>query len=382
MLLIALKKDGKIMREKKIVMFYPYISEQAVQSVVEVLRSRWVGQGPKVTEFEDKFKEIIRVPYAVAVNGGASAIRLALAIADVGPGDEVITTPQTCTATNHPILEQYAKPVFADIKYLTGNIDPEDIEDRISERTKAILCIHWGGYPCDLDEIHKIANRHNLVVIEDASDALGAKYKDKPIGAISPFTCFSFQAIQQVTTGEGGMLSILNKENFEVAVRRRWFGIDRFGRKPTVDGYYDFDVWEVGYGYHMTNIAAVMGIAHLVDLDEILIQRRKIAKRYYEELQGVSGVTLFENTSDRVSANQLFTIHVENRNDFCRVLREKGVETSVVHVRNDQYTIFGGLREDLPVLDKFSKTHISIPFHNKLDDEDIEYVIKCIKEGW
>ena len=382
MLLIALKKDGKIMREKKIVMFYPYISEQAVQSVVEVLRSRWVGQGPKVTEFEDKFKEIIRVPYAVAVNGGASAIRLALAIAGVGPGDEVITTPQTCTATNHPILEQYAKPVFADIKYLTGNIDPEDIEDRIGERTKAIICIHWGGYPCDLDEIHKIADRHNLLVIEDASDALGAKYKDMPIGAISPFTCFSFQAIQQVTTGEGGMLSILNKENFEVAVRRRWFGIDRFGRKPTVDGYYDFDVWEVGYGYHMTNIAAVMGIAHLVDLDEILIQRRKIAKRYYEELQGVSGVTLFENTSDRVSANQLFTIHVENRNDFCRVLREKGVETSVVHVRNDQYTIFGGLREDLPVLDKFSKTHISIPFHNKLDDEDIDYVIKCIKEGW
>lgn len=371
-----------MMSEKKIVMFYPYISEQAVQSVVEVLRSRWVGQGPKVTEFEEKFKEKIRVPYAVAVNNGASAIRLALATAGVGPGDEVITTPQTCTATNHPILEQYAKPVFADIKYLTGNIDPEDIEERISERTKAIICIHWGGYPCGLDEIHKIADRHNLVVIEDASDALGAKYKDKPIGAISPFTCFSFQAIQQVTTGEGGMLCILSNNDFEVAVRRRWFGIDRFRRKPTVDGYYDFDVWEVGYGYHMTNIAAVMGIAHLGDLDEILTQRREIVNRYYDELLGVSGVTLFENASDGVSANQLFTIHVENRNDFCRVLREKGVETSVVHVRNDQYTIFGGIRKDLPVLDKFSKTHISIPFHNKLDDEDIEYVIKCIKEGW
>jgi len=366
----------------RIVMFYPYVSERAIQYVVETLRSRWIGQGPKVAEFEEKFKTTLRVPYAVAVNSGASAIRLALAIAGVGPGDEVITTAQTCTATNHPILEQYAKPVFADIQYLTGNVNPGDIEHRVTKRTKAIICVHWGGYPCDLDEIHEIAARHSLAVIEDASDAIGADYKGKPIGAVSRFTCFSFQATQQVTTGEGGMLCLLNEEDYEAALRRRWFGIDRKQRKPNLIGYYDFDVWETGYSYHMTNIAAVLGIVHLEDLGEIIRQRREIVQKYRESLQRVQGVRLFENTSDRTSGNQLFTIHAERRGDFCRMMTSKGVEVSVVHIRNDQYTIFGGLRSDLPTLDEFSKTHISLPLHSKLTKEDIDYIVRCIEEGW
>lgn len=190
--------------KSKIVMFHPYISEKAILEVEKVIKSRWIGQGHLVAELEDKFKETIGVQFAVAVNSVSSAIRLALALSGVGPGDEVITTAQTCTATNHPILEQFAVPIFADIQYLTGNIDPKDIETRITSRTKAILCSHWGGYPCDMDEIHSFAKKFDLVVIEDASDAVGARYKDRPIGVISPFTCFSFRAVQQVTTAEGG----------------------------------------------------------------------------------------------------------------------------------------------------------------------------------
>ncbi len=368
--------------DKRIVMFYPYVSERAIQQVEETLRSRWIGQGPKVNEFEAKLQATLDIPYAVAVNGVASAVCLALAVAGVGPGDEVITTPQACTAVNHPILEQYATPVFADIQYLTANIDPADIEHRITERTKAIICVHWGGYPCDMDEIHEIAARYQLAVVEDATDALGATYRGKPIGAISRFTCFSFQAIQQITTGEGGMLTVLNEEDYEAARRRRWFGIDRVRRKPTPDGYYDFDVWETGYGYHMTDVAAAIGLAHLDELEAILTRRVEIADAYRESLASVAGVTLFESKPDRTSAHHLFTMHVERRDDFCRMMRAKGIDVSVVHVRNDQYTVFGGLRSDLPTLDRFAQTHISIPIHDRLTDEDVGYVIQCIQQGW
>lgn len=363
-------------------MFYPYVSKLAVKEAVKVLHSRWIGQGPKVAEFEEKFKKIISVPFAVAVNGISSSIRLSLAIAGVGPGDEVLTSPQTCTATNHPILEQFAKPVFTDIQYLTGNINPTDIEHRITEKTKAIICVHLGGYPCDLDEIHKIARRYNLVIIEDAQDAIGAKYKNRPIGSISRFTCFSFAASQQLTTVEGAMLSVLDKNDYEIALRRRWFGIDRIKRKPNIFGYYDFDITEIGYGYHMTDVQAVIGISHLEDLPNILKRRQEIAKIYRQELQEVSGVTLFENKTDRISSYQLFSIHVENRENFCKMMRSKNIDVSIVHIRNDIYNVFGGRRDDLPVLDKFTDTNISIPIHNKLTDEDINRIIKAIRSGW
>ena len=233
----------------KIVMFSPYISKKAFTYVEDVMKSRWIGQGQRVNDFENKFKSMFSIPFPVAVNNVSSAIKIALDIIGVSPGDEVITTPQTCTWTNHPILEQYAKPVFADIQYETGNIDPEDIEKRITKKTKAIIVAHWAGYPAEMDEITKIAKKHKLKVVEDASDAIGSVYKNKTIGTISDFTCFSFQAIKQVTAGEGGILALSNKEEFESAVRRRWYGIDRINRKPTVEGYYDFDVNERGYGY-------------------------------------------------------------------------------------------------------------------------------------
>lgn len=376
------KKDGKVRTEKKIVIFYPYISAKASKEVEKIIKSRWIGQGQVVAEFEEKFKEVTGVPFAVAVNNVSSAIRLALALSGVNPGDEVITSAQTCTATNHPILEQYATPVFADIQYMSGNINPKDIEKRITEKTKAILCTHWGGYPCDLEEIHATAKKHNLPIIEDASDAMGARYKSKPVGSISPFTCFSFQAIQQITTAEGGMLCTLEEEIFDAAQRRRWYGIDRIQRKPNVVGYFDFDVWETGYGYHMTNIAAAIGLANLEEFESIKNKRQKIAKKYREALCKLDGITLFEEKSDRSSAHQLFTIHVRDREKFCQALRSRGIETSIVHKRNDVYTVFGGLRNDLPHLDHFTKTNISIPLHNQLSDEDVDYVIEIIKKGW
>jgi len=367
---------------QKIVMFFPYVAEKASSAVGEIIQSRWIGQGQTVVDFENKIKEIFPIPYATAVNHVSSAIKLALAVAGVGPGDEVITTPQTCTATNHPILEQFATPVFADIQFMTGNLDPHDIEHRITNRTKAILCSHWGGYPCDLDEIHAIAHHHGLVVIEDASDAFGAKYKTSSIGTLSQFTCFNFQATQQITTGEGGMLCSLDEENHQAAVRRKWFGIDRINRKPNSSGYYDFDVWETGYGYHMTNIAAAIGLANLEEWDSILERRKQITKKYREALAVTDGVTLFDSTPDRESSWQLFTIHVPRRDDFHAALKSRGVETSIVHMRNDVYSVFGKKRKDLPHLNQFSESFICIPLHNQLSDNQVDHVIQNIRKGW
>lgn len=369
-------------KEKKVVMFFPCVAETALPAVAKIIKSRWIGQGQTVADFEERVKKIFGIPHAAAVNHVSSAIRLALAITGVGPGDEVITTPQTCTATNHPILEQFATPVFADIQLMTGNLDPYDIEHRITNKTKAILCSHWGGYPCDLDEIQDIAQKHSLAVIEDASDAFGAKYKNKAVGTLSPYTCFNFQAIQQITTAEGGMLCTLDKSDFQASLRRRWFGIDRFDRKPNKSGYYDFDVWETGYGYHMTNIAAAIGLANLEELDAILERRKQIAKKYREELAKTDGVTLFNNTPDRESSWQLFTIHVPKRDDFYTAMKSRGVETSIVHMRNDVYTVFGKKRNDLPHLNQFSESFICIPLHNQMTDEHVDHVIQSMRKGW
>lgn len=364
-------------------MFYPFMPESVIEKLAETLKDRWIGQGPKVDEFEKEFSSKFGLKYVVALNSATSGLRLALAIAGVGPGDEVITTPQTAPPTNTAILEQYATPVFADIQYETANIDPNDIERRINNRTKAIICVHWGGYPCDIDEVRKIASDHNLPVIEDAAQALGATYRGKPIGSISEFTVFSFQAIKHITTGDGGMLSVTSKENYEAALRRRWFGIDRAARKPSVLGHDpDHDIWEVGYKYNMTSIDATIGLEQLRYFDAVFARRKEIAEIYRDELEKVPGITLLQNKNDRESANWLFIMHVERRNKFAEMMWSKGIEVSVVHWRNDKYTVFGGLRKDLPVMEKVSKTMICIPLHNKLSDDDVSYIVRAIKEGW
>jgi len=648
------------MTDFRIRMFKPYVNERAVELTAQALRSGWIGEGPRVEEFEEKLQERFGFPYCIGLNSGTSAIRLALAMSDVGPGDEVLSVAQSCTATNTPILEQFAKPIFVDIQYGTGNIDPGDIEHRITEKTKAIIVVHWAGYPCDMDETHSIAAKYNLPVIEDGAHALGATYKGSPVGSLSDFTCFtpnapivtekgikkikditigdrvltsdgtyqkvlgvlereylgdwtrihgalvhfiatsehpvlvrrgdrdlwlqakdvaigdsfyaatnkctrchsglvpiygkvcpncyraaqnsrskreklsegrknhkarkssrlihhkkwvepqmkrfesegfrviplahvfpdflaikdgrviavevestttvklskedkyskilpykyddviwitrkpkfkttrycyerasnlarvpvrgvvtapwlncqgqpskrkvynltvdgnhtyfaygmlvhncfSLQAIKQLSTGDGGLLTVLTQQHYDEARRRRWFGIDRRNRRRGINGYYHWDQAEVGYKYQMNDVAASIGLGNFEDIDWILSRRKEIADKYYSELNGVAGITLFRKSNDRTSGHWLFTIHVERRDDFCRMMSSRGIEVSVCHIRNDVHSIFGPIRKDLPNTDRYSKTNISIPLHNHLSDSDVAEVIATIKSGW
>jgi perosamine synthetase len=368
------------MEHKQISIFSPHIKKDIIEEVKNTLESGWINVGEKVYEFENNFAKKFDMKYAVSVNSCTAALRLAYAIAGVRPGSEVITTPFTMIATNTAILEQFGKPVFADTQYETANIDPSDIEHRITEKTKAIVCTHNLGYPCDLNELEKIATKHNLFLVEDAAHAIGAKYQSKYIGSNSDFACFSFAAAKHITTGDGGMFVTNNEKFYEEALRGSFFGMDR--KKRDEMGYYPLDIVENGFKMRMNNIVASMGNAQLKYIDEILSERKKKAKKYDESLKGINGITLMQYKSDRESAYYLYPIHAEKRLDFVRMMKVNGIETYAQNFRNDRLTIFEGYRNDLPNTEKIDKDFICLPIHQDVSLEDVDYIVETIKKGW
>jgi perosamine synthetase len=362
--------------------YHTHISQKSVQLVNEVLKSTFISAGKMADSFEAALSQRLGLINPVTVNSGTSALHLGLIVAGVGPGDEVIIPAQTFIATGLAVKMCDATPVFADIQLDTGNISPESIKQKITSKTKAIIPVHWGGYPCDMDEINAIAKEHNLVVLEDAAHALGASYKNKPIGSISELTAFSFQAIKHLTTGDGGALCCLNESISQKARTARWFGIDRQNSQPSILGERVYDATTIGFKYHMNDLAAALGLGNLEDLSQILDRRAKIAGKYREQLKDVPGLTLLNYKDDRKSSNWLFTMLVERREDFIRALQEKGIPSSVVHLRIDKNSVFGGIRKDLPNQEKFNELQISIPVHQGLNDEDVDLIIKTIKAGW
>ncbi|MCS6806047.1 MAG: DegT/DnrJ/EryC1/StrS family aminotransferase [Acidobacteriota bacterium] len=359
--------------------FHSHISPRAIELVTEVLHSGWVNEGEMVRRFEASLTDVLGLRHPVTVNSGTSALHLALALSGVRPGDEVILPAQTFVATGLVVLMQGATPVFADIDPLTGVISPESIAEKITPRTRAVIPVHWGGYPCDLDEIHAIAAAHELSVIEDAAHALGATYKGRPIGAISRFTAFSFQAIKHLTTGDGGALCCQNEEDAKAAVARRWFGMDRAARQPSLLGARGIDIKTLGYKYHMNNVAAAIGLGNLEDFPARLARRRQIAAFYRSELEHCAGLQLLQLKPDREHAYWLFTLLVDRREDFVRRLAERGIPTSVVDLRIDQNSVFGGPRA-LPGQAEFDQRQISIPLHENLSDSQVEWIVEAIKE--
>jgi perosamine synthetase len=362
--------------------FNTHISARSIDLVVQTLKAGWVSEGKLVKEFETQLASKIGLLSPVTVNSGTAALHLALVLAGIDSGDEVIIPAQTFVATGLVILMQKAVPVFADIDPYTGNIKPQSIREKITEHTRAIMPVHWGGYPCDLDEINAIAREHGLLVIEDAAHALGATYKGQPVGSISDFTAFSFQAIKHLTTGDGGALCCKNEEHVRQAFIRRWFGIDRANSQPSILGERIYDIEDVGYKYHMNDLSAALGLGNLEDFSERLSRRREIAGIFRRELQGVPGLQLLKTEGDRVSSYWLFTMLVEKREDFICKLAEKGIPASVVHLRIDHNSVFGGLRSDLPGQDWFNQRQVSLPMHETLTEQDVYLITRVIQGGW
>jgi len=382
------------MKTKKMIpVCVPHLPKSVADAAYETIMSGWIGQNKIVDEFEKKFTSTFNLNHALAVNSCTSALRLALHLARVRPNDGVITTPNTFEATNTAILEQFAKPIFADIQYETGNIDPESIENLLKNHNpstygdyipnmppiKAIMIVHWMGYPSDNLEIYKIAENYDIPVIEDCAQAIGATYEGKPIGNNS-YGCFSFQTVKQITTGDGGMFTTNAK--FNKALKASWFGYlkeERSLSAKTGICYYNVD--DLGFKYRMNAISASMGIEQLNHINFLLSVRRYNEFYLREHLEGVKGLTLFEQKKDRVGSAYMLPVHVDRRVQFLKTMRDKGIEAFVHNFRNDRHSVFGGIR-NLPNMKKFDETAVCLPCHHALTKQDVDYIIKTIKEGW
>ena len=375
-------KELPLMSDKEgTVLFYPYIPKNSASAIKKVLSGRWIGQGPMVDKFEKNFSKMFaRNNPCIATGAGTDALHLAYILAGLKFGDEVIAPVYTCTATNIPFLYMGVKIKFADVDPVTMNISVKSVKKLITSKTKAIVCTHYGGLPCDMDELKKIASQKKIPIVEDAAHALGATYKNKPIGSLSEFTMFSFQAIKHITTGDGGMLCIKNKKLLDKARRIRWFGIDREGKQK---GIWKNDIFEVGYKYQMTDIGASIGIESLKSFNKIINYRRKIYEVYLNELSKNQDIICVNDEDKRKKhAAWLFTILLEKKDFLQKKLREKGIETNQVHFRNDKYSVFKKFVKNskFPNMDYIEDKYLVLPIHHKVKISDVKYICKLINK--
>jgi dTDP-4-amino-4,6-dideoxygalactose transaminase len=366
--------------DRPIALFMPHVPKSARQAVSEVLETRWIGQGPRVDDFEIAFADKVGSKNALAVGSGTDALHLGYLLAGLEEGDEVITSVFTCTATNIPLLYIKATPVFADIDPTTLNISVSDVKSRMTSRTRAIVFVDYGGKPAELQELRDVADSAGVPLIEDAAHALGASRRESVVGSFADFTIFSFQAIKHITTGDGGMLTFPETALRERAKRLRWFGIDRAAK---FGGIWENDIVDVGYKYQMTDIAAAMGLAALNEFDDTLRHRQMLLSTYVNQLSDFEDVSIVGRPEpDEIHAAWLCTISAEDRLGLQAALADDGIESGQVHYRNDRYSIFGGRRDDLPNMDFIEDRYLVLPLHTHMSVGDVERICARIKAGW
>lgn len=352
--------------------------ESVMPPLKQTLFGGYIGEGPRVLQFEDALATWLGVHRVVTVNSGTAALHLALRLAGVGPGDEVVSTPMTCIATNSPILALGGRALWADVDPWTGNISPEDVARKCTRRTKAIVAVHWGGYPCDLGQLAQIARDWSIPLIEDASHALGSEYLGRRIGGHSDFVCFSFQAIKMLTTGDGGALVCKSAADDHRARRLRWFGLDR--RIEMNECRWEQPIDEHGYKFHMNDIAATIGCEQLRYLDANLDKHRAHAAQYDDVLKNFRAVRPLRRSVDRRSAHWLYTVRVPQRASLIAHMRSAGVAASRVHVRNDRYAMFAPSASDgLVGVDAFDAEQVNIPCGWWLSPGDVNVVIDALR---
>lgn len=345
-----------------------------------VLYSGYIAEGEHVARFERAFSRYIKNDRVFAVNSGTAGLHLSLILAGVKPGDEVISTPVTAVATNLAIKYVGARVVWADVDPCTGNICPESVLAKVNEHTRGIMAVHYGGVPADLDGLKTIAGSSNLHIIEDAAHALGAKYKGRMIGSHSDFVVFSFQAIKHLTTADGGMVACRNHEALKKGRRLRWFGLDR--TKPQSQMTSGSDLSLVGFKYNMNNVTAQIGLIQLEFIQEVIARHIENGRFFDNHLTGLDRITTCHITAGIEPSYWIYTIHVEQRDDFMRHMAEHGIETSIVHWRNDQYDVFADARTNLPGVDAFYAKMVHLPCGWWVTKEDREYIVETVKKGW
>lgn len=342
----------------------------------KVLYSGYVAQGEQVELFERAFENYVCAGHSLSLNSGTAALHIALILAGVQQGDEVISTALTAEPTNVAIKMVGANVRYADVDYDTGNIDPICIESSINEKTKAILVVDYAGIPVCVPAIQAISKKFNIPVIHDAAHALGATYNGKKTGCHFPYTIFSLQAIKQITTIDGGILQIASSEDYEKAKLIRWFGIDK--KKTRLENNIQFQ----GYKYHMNNVTATIGLLQLKDANNIVNRYVKNGKYFDDALKGVAGVELIQYYPNSEPSYWLYTLKVENRKGFIAMMESNGFMASELHKRNDWHDYLNDFNLSLPVLDIFYQKMVHIPCGWWVSESDRERMVACIRNGW
>ncbi|MBC9910598.1 DegT/DnrJ/EryC1/StrS family aminotransferase [Chitinophaga varians] len=356
----------------------PYLPprEDLLPALENILYSGYIAEGEKVYEFERTFADYVANPFSLSLNSGTAALHIALMLAGVGEGDEIISTVLTAEPTNVAIKLMGAKVVWADVDASTGLLDPADVRKKITEKTKAIMLVHYAGMVADLTAFQQLSAEFNIPIIEDAAHALGAKYNGQPLGGISDYTIFSLQAIKHMTTVDGGFLCVKNKEQADRARLLRWFGLDK--TKPRLEN----DITTPGYKYHMNNVNATIGLVQMGYVREIVGKYIENGKFFDQALQQTAGVELLQYYPGTEPSYWLYTMKVDRREDFIRMMAENGVAASELHLRNDRHSVFNESKTELPVFDEFYKKMVHIPCGWWLTEEDRERIATVIKKGW
>lgn len=350
--------------------------EKLIPKLEEVLYSGYIAQGEIVDQFEEKFSQFISNPYCLSVNSGSSALHIALILAGVKKGDEVISTPITAEPTNTVIKQSGAKIIWADIDPNTGNICPDDVEKKITSKTKAIMVVDYAGMPVNINRFVDIEKKYKIPIIEDAAHALGAIYNNKKLGNHFQYTIFSFQAIKHLTTIDGGMLCFKYKKAYEKGKLIRWFGIDK--GKTRLDN----NIAVQGYKYHMNNVNAMIGLVQLNEFNQILNKYIDNGKFFDKNLKNIKGLTLMNYYPKSEPSYWLYTMKVSNRENFIKMMVDNKIMASPLHKRNDLHSIFNDSNVELKQVNNFEKEWVHIPCGWWVSYEDRQYIVDCIKNGW
>ena len=362
--------------------FKPSFGEEELEALREPFKTGWIGLGPKTREFEVRFAEYIGTKYAVAFNSGTAALHLSLKVLGI-EGVEVITTPMTFVSTNHAILYNQGIPVFADIEPDTLNIRPEEIRKNITTKTKAIVVVHYGGHACDMDLILEMAKSKGIRVVEDAAHGCGGAYKGQKLGSLGNLGCFSFHAVKNLSTGEGGMITTDDPELYGRLLKLRWMGIskDTWSREEKDEKYsWYYNVEEIGFKCHMNDIPAAIGLVQLKKLDRMNQRRKEITEHYNEGLKGLSWLEIPTVKSYAVSSHHNYVIKIEKRDQLNIYLQQKGISTGVHYIPNNHYDMYRSFRGDTPTSDSVWKKLLTLPLFPDLKDEEVDFIIHEIKE--
>ncbi|HHV27338.1 MAG TPA: UDP-4-amino-4,6-dideoxy-N-acetyl-beta-L-altrosamine transaminase [Tissierellia bacterium] len=382
---------GKPIRDSYLPYGQQYIDDEDIEEVVGVLKSDYLTNGPKVEEFEKKVADYVGAKYAVAVSNGTAALHAACFTAGIKEGDEAITTPITFAASSNCILYQGGQPVFADIDPVTYNIDPDDIERKITDKTKAIIPVDFTGQPVDMDRINEIAKKHNLVVIQDSAHALGGEYKGKRVGSLADMTEFSFHPVKNITTGEGGIITTNDKEYYEKLKLFRTHGITRDKRflVNKDEGAWYYEQLELGYNYRITDIQCALGVSQINKLDKFLKRRREIAKKYNEYLRDIDGIIVPQQADFSNSSWHIYVIQIElekfkvGRREIFEALKAENIGVNVHYIPvyyHPHYQSLGYKKGLCSNAEKLYERIITIPLYPKMSDKDVEDVVMGLEK--